>query len=113
MSVISQQTEQLATEFAHVLAKVSPHETESLMGQFWLTVASKLQGINPSSDLQYWSRIHQKTSVPAEVVQEALRDFDAKSSVEELNRVRETGGFKFDDFYGDLERLVRSSESSS
>ena len=112
MSAISQQTELLATEFAHVLSALPPRETDATMGQFWLSVVSKLQAINPDSDLHFWSTIHQKVPVPAEVIQRAIREFDEKETVEEFNRTRETGGFCFDDFYGDLERLVRSSDDA-
>jgi hypothetical protein len=47
-----------------------------------------------------------KMPVPVEIVEQALRDFDDKSTVEELIRIRETGGFTLDDFYQELENLI-------
>jgi hypothetical protein len=48
--------------------------------------------------------------VPPGVVEQALRAFDEQATVEEVRRLRESGGLALSDFYGELEQLVRSRE---
>ncbi|OWK43125.1 hypothetical protein [Fimbriiglobus ruber] len=51
-----------------------------------------------------------KTPVPSDVVEQALRDFDEKETLEGIRQIQETGGLALSDFYEELEQLVRPSE---
>ena len=48
--------------------------------------------------------------VPPEVVEQALRTFDERATMEEVRRLRESGGLALSDCYADLERLAGARE---
>lgn len=53
--------------------------------------------------------IRAAAAVPPEVVAEALRTFDERATIEEVRRLKESGGLALADFYGELEQIVLSA----
>lgn len=95
-SEIAARTSELAARLSAVLIDAPADDARSLLNHFMRAICEELR--------------ESRTPVPVAVIELALQEFDDKAIVEELRRVRESGGLKLEDFYGDLERLVRSGE---
>jgi len=124
-ATISKETSRLAASLAPILSAASLEERRRLLELFFRTVLDEVQAKSRCPERMPFDQMPEGTStavaatdmgspnswevkmpVPAEIVEQALRDFDDKSTVEELIRIRETGGFTLDDFYQELENLI-------
>jgi hypothetical protein len=109
-AAISDRTRALAASLSEVLASARPQDARKLLDLFVLTVLDVIRAGNPAAGSPSPPQHPLKTPVPSEVVVRALSDFDEEATLQEIRRIRETGGLALDDFYGELEQLVRPRE---
>lgn len=102
-AVIAERARTLGRDIAQVLVSAPVLDRGRLVALLVADLNAQL-----AADELSLSAAMRTVPVPAAVVEEALRTFDAAATAEEVRRLRESGGLALADFLPDLERTARS-----
>jgi hypothetical protein len=109
---VAREVNRLADELVRLIAASDQPDKPLILSALFAAVSQKVDQSSPISSPGdgVGDPMRAKVPVPAQIVEQAQRQFNEEEVVTGLREIRESGGLSLNDFYHELEKLTEPRE---